>query len=68
MNDTHGPATLDKSSANKDAIRGREYQNIQNNGGAQSKGGTSGNKIEGVGDKNPKKQRYIDAAKKEFDN
>ncbi|MBZ9731319.1 RHS repeat-associated core domain-containing protein [Salegentibacter sp. JZCK2] len=68
MNDTHGPATLDKSSANKDAIRGREHQNIQNNGGAQSKGGTSGNRIEGVSDKNPKKQQYIDAAKKEFDN
>jgi RHS repeat-associated protein len=66
MNDTHGPATLDKSSANKDAIRGREHQNIQKNGGAQSKGGTSGNKIEGVSDKNKKKQQYIDAANKEF--
>ena len=66
MNKTHGPAKLDKSSSNPDAIRGREQQNIKSKGGAISEGGTSGNAINGVSPKNPNKQRYQDAANKEF--
>jgi RHS repeat-associated protein len=61
-----GPAELDKSSTNPDAIRGREQQLIDANGGAKSQGGTSGNRINGVSDSNPKKPEYMDAAKKEF--
>jgi RHS repeat-associated protein len=45
--DGFGPAKLDKSSTNKDAIRGREQQLIKQNGGAKSEGGTSGNAING---------------------
>jgi hypothetical protein len=29
-------------------------------------GGTSSNKINGISDKNPKKDHYLEAAKKEF--
>ena len=43
-----GPAEVDKASTNKDAIRGREQQLIEKNGGAKSQGGTSGNAINGV--------------------
>lgn len=67
MNDEgYGPATIDKSSTNKDAIRGREQQLINANGGAKSTGGTSGNKINGVGPNNKKAQQYNDAANQEF--
>jgi RHS repeat-associated protein len=66
MNDTHKPAKIDQSSTNSDAIRGREQQLINKNGGAQSTGGTSGNKINGVGAKNKKAGQYQKAAKKEF--
>jgi RHS repeat-associated protein len=67
MNDKgFGPAELDKSSTNADAIRGREQQLIQQNGGAQSQGGTSGNAINGVSDSNPKADVYKNAAEKEF--
>jgi hypothetical protein len=62
----YGKATLDKSSTNKAAIRGREQQLIDKNGGAKSQGGTSGNKINGVSPNNPKKQHYTNEAKKEF--
>ncbi|MDX2053374.1 MAG: toxin TcdB middle/N-terminal domain-containing protein [Polyangiaceae bacterium] len=62
-----GPAQLDKSSANKSAIRGREQQLIDANGGAKSRGGTSGNAINGISPSNPKKSAYIEAAKKEFE-
>lgn len=51
-----------------DAIRGREQQLITANGGAKSNQGTSGNAINGISDKNIKKQPYLDAAKKEFGN
>lgn len=51
------PAMLDKSSKNAAAIRGREQQLIEANGGAQSTGGTSGNKINGISSK--KKRRYL---------
>jgi hypothetical protein len=61
-----GPAELDKSSTNPDAMRGREQQNIQASGGARSQGGTSGNAINGVSSSNPNAQRYQDAAESEF--
>jgi hypothetical protein len=68
MNDKgYGPAQLDKSSPNSDPIRGREQQNIEANGGAQSStGGTSGNAINGISPNNPKGEQYRDAATKEF--
>ncbi|WP_370017050.1 polymorphic toxin-type HINT domain-containing protein [Peribacillus sp. B2I2] len=61
-----GKARLDKSSKNKGAIRGREQLLIEKYGGAQSKGGTSGNKINGISDHNKKRKKYIKAAKREF--
>lgn len=64
--DGFGPAEVDKVSDNKSAIRGREQQLIDANGGSKSQGGTSGNAINGISDKNPKKQGYIDAANKEL--
>ena len=65
-NDTHGPAVLDKSSSNPDAIRGREDQNIIANGGAQSANGTSGNNIRGIAENNPKREQYHKACNDEF--
>lgn len=62
----YGPAELDQSSSNPDAIRGREQQLIDANGGAQSAGGTSGNAIRGIGPNNPKGPGYISAANNEF--
>jgi RHS repeat-associated protein len=62
----YGPAELDKSSTNPDAIRGREQQLIKLNGGAQSEGGTSGNAINGVSPNNPKAGQYAGAAEEEF--
>jgi hypothetical protein len=59
-------ARVDKSSTNKDAIRGREQQGIDANGGARSRGGTSGNAIDGISHKNPKKPGYIKKAVREF--
>lgn len=49
-----------------DAIRGREQQPIELNGGAKSQGGASGNAINGISPTNPKRQRYEDARRKEF--
>jgi RHS repeat-associated protein len=62
----YGPARLDKSSSNAQAVRGREQQMIERNGGAQSQGGTSGNKINGISDKNPSGPACKAAASKEF--
>jgi RHS repeat-associated protein len=64
--DGFGPAVLDKSSSNPAAIRGREQQLIEANGGARSAGGTSGNKINGVSPSNENRQSYLDAANEEF--
>jgi len=64
--DGFGPAKLDKSSKSSDAIRGREQQLIEHNGGAKSVNGTSGNAINGISAKNPKMQQYINAATKAF--
>ena len=62
----YGPAVLDKSSTNKDAIKGREQQLVDANGGAQSKGGTSGNAINALDPKKPTTSGFIQAAEKEF--
>ncbi len=61
-----GPAQLDKTSDNYYAIRGREQMLIKANGGAKSKGLTSGNRINGIGDNNKKKNLYLNEARKEF--
>jgi hypothetical protein len=61
-----GPAVLDKSSANPDAIRGREQQLIEANGGAKRSGGTSGNRNNGISRQNPNRESYMDAATQEF--
>lgn len=66
MNDTHGPAKLDKSSDNSDAIRGREQYNIDSHGESKSSGGTSGNQNRGISPTNKKRDQYMDANKKEF--
>ncbi len=50
------------------AIRGREQQLIDKNGGAQSEGGTSGNLIRGVSKINPKGIIYHEAANNAFGN
>jgi RHS repeat-associated protein len=62
----YGPAVVDKNSSNSDAIRGREQELIQQNGGAQSQGGTSGNVINGVSPNNSNKPIYEQACAKEF--
>lgn len=61
-----GPAKLDQTSSNPDAIRGREQQMIEKNGGAKSQGGTSGNTINGVSPTNPQRDQYLEEAKKQF--
>jgi hypothetical protein len=67
MNDKDfGPAMLDKSSSNGAAIRGREQQLIEANGGAQSTGGTSGNAINGISPTNKKGSDYRSEADLEF--
>ena len=62
----YGPAELDKSSDNPDAIRGQEQYQIEQNGGAQSQGGDSGNAINGVSPRNPNREKYEQERKKEF--
>ncbi len=62
----YGPAELDKSSTNPDAIRGQEQFGIDKNGGAKINGGTSGNRINGISRNNPKRQQYENARRKEF--
>jgi hypothetical protein len=61
------PAEPLVASKNPKTGRGWEQIKIDKMGGAKSKGGTSNNKINSIGDKNPKKQEYLKAAKKEFD-
>ena len=48
------------------AIRGREQQLIDFNGGARSVGGNSANIINGVSDLNPLRPIYLGAAIKNF--
>lgn len=64
--DGFGPAQLDKSSSSPSAIREREQQLIDFNGGAKSQNGTSGNTINGISPSNPRKNEYINAAEEEF--
>lgn len=61
MNETRKPTELDKTSS---LVRGREQQLINQNDGAKSQGGTSGNKVNGVSPKNPNAQKYDDAVQK----
>jgi hypothetical protein len=62
----YGPAVLDKSSTNTNAIRGREQQLIGRHGGAKSMGGTSGNAINGISPKNKKIDIYEKTNIEEF--
>jgi hypothetical protein len=59
-------AQLDKSSDDYEAVRGREQMLINYHGGAQSEGGTSGNKVNGISHRNPKRNKYLEAAVKLF--
>lgn len=61
-----GPAVLDMSTTSWAAVRGREQMLIDYHGGAQSTGGTSGNAISGIRQDNPRRQEYLEAARKEF--
>ncbi|WP_200927321.1 RHS repeat-associated core domain-containing protein, partial [Methylobacterium sp. Leaf100] len=68
MNDKDfGPAELDKSSVDRNAVRGREQQLIDHYGRAQSQGGSSSNSINSIRPGNPNRQKYLDAAKKAFE-
>ncbi|MFN4288642.1 MAG: RHS repeat-associated core domain-containing protein [Brevundimonas sp.] len=59
------PPQLDRSGS-AGAIRGREQQLVEANGGAQSVGGTSANRINAVGPRNPNGPRYRRDAEREF--
>ncbi|WP_285404945.1 RHS repeat-associated core domain-containing protein [Luteibacter sp. ME-Dv--P-043b] len=61
-----GPAILMYSSSNPDAIRGQEQIMIENYGGSQRSGGTSGNAINGISSTNSSLNDYIEAARLEF--
>ena len=61
-----GPAVLDKTSSDYNAIRGREQLLFEKYGGAKSTGGTSGNAINGIGKNTKKKSIYNNAAIDEF--
>ena len=63
----YGPAVLDKSSNNPNAIRGQEQFMIDKNGGAKSQGGSSGNSINGVSPNNPNAKFYEQERKREFE-
>ena len=58
----YGEAKLVRSSSDPDAIRGHEDNQIRDGGGAQSAEGTSGNKIRGIAESNPKREAYLKAA------
>lgn len=62
----YGPAVVDKYSTVYTAIRGREQQLIDHFGKAQSEGGTSGNKIRGVGKNNPRGPMYHSSSNTQF--
>lgn len=64
--DGYGPATVDKNSSNPDAIAGREQRLIESNGGAQSKGGSSANKINASSPSNSRHGARMEACKREF--
>lgn len=58
----YGPAVLERSSPTKDAIRGREQTLIENNRQA----GKAAEQINGISPRNPKREQYMNASKKEF--
>lgn len=58
----YGPAEIDKTSPNKDAIRGREQAQIDK----YRQAGKSGNAINGISPKNPKRNHYLSESEKEF--
>lgn len=58
----YGPAQVESTSASKDAIRGREQALIEKNRQA----GIGSGQINGVSPRNPKRDQYMTAAKKEF--
>ena len=58
-----GPDVLHEFSGNSLAVKGREQQLIELNGGAKSIGGTSGNAINGISITNPRRLEYLGAAK-----
>lgn len=60
------PPVLDRSSENYSAVRGREQQLIEVNGGAQSSGGTFRNMINGISPYNPRRPLYLNDALTEF--
>jgi RHS repeat-associated protein len=60
------PPVVDAVSTNLSAIRGREQQLIDYFGGAQSVGGSTRNKINGVADFNPFRGFYIERSIQEF--
>lgn len=57
-----GPAVLDKTSCNPDAIRGREQQMIEKHRNQ----GNAADQINGVSPTNENRNRYLDAARKAF--
>ena len=57
---------LDRSSSSKNAIRGREQQLIELNGGARSSGGNSRNMINGIRPSNPLRPIYLYLATDQF--
>ena len=57
---------LDRSSPDSYPIRGREQQMIDLNGGAQSSGGSSRNKINGIAPLNPLRSNYLGNATADF--
>ena len=59
-----GDAEPLKASESYDVIRGLEQINIDKLGGAKSMGGTSSNAINSISKTNPKRDQYLDAAKK----
>jgi hypothetical protein len=61
-----GPLEYDKWSYNRSSIRGREQMLIDLHGGAQSIGGTSANKINGIWPFSPNRSGYMRSATEEF--
>lgn len=61
------PPAVDRTGS-RDAVRGREQQLIEANGGAQSTGGTSANRYNGVSPRNPQREYYRRRAREEFEN
>jgi hypothetical protein len=59
-------ADIDVYSVDADATRGREQMLIDYNGGAKSEGGISGNSINGISQRNEKREQYLEAALKIF--